>query len=120
MAFMMRKIVVREVVPSAARRSSSRAARLRWKSWLRRERYLAAIDMTSPGTITTHDITTLVIVPSVEGVRLVAGATTMRSFADGHESRARTDPVSTRVLAQLLRLELTHGKKIDRRKIKVV
>src|SRR5881628_2131621 len=64
----MRKIVVRDVVPSAARSSSSRAARLVRKSWLSRERYLPTGVTVPPGTITTHHNTSIVIVPGFENV----------------------------------------------------
>src|SRR5206468_1127625 len=78
MAFRIRKTVVREVVPSAAPRSFNSAARLRRKSWSRREKYRTGVVRAPPGTITTNHTTMLVIVPYSEGARPPLGSVRQR------------------------------------------
>jgi hypothetical protein len=64
--------------------------------------------MAPPGTITTHDITTIVIVPFFNGARLCTGATAMMMSEDGYKAEPGTNPVSMRFPAACIMLEQHH------------
>ena len=89
-------MVVRETVPSAARRSSSRAARLRRKRPSSRDRYLRCADRALPGTVKTDGIITVVIVPYWEGATGRVTPATRPGSNTGRGGQTAHGPDSTR------------------------